>query len=160
MRAFGDRIEARVVLSRRPQLKRVLDRPGDDTSVTDVVREYLRSRKYADFVVRDGLAGLVRSWERVVGSVVSGEEQYQDDYLNDMDGRRILAEALEVAPPEERSQWAERVRIADEMIRRHLIPTSGCIWGDENAVKHGYSRERDWWYYYRPKKVEQEWRSF
>jgi hypothetical protein len=128
--------------------------------VTDVVRDYLRSHGYADFVVRDGLAGLVRSWERTVASVAAGEEQYQDDYLNDMDGRRILEEALEVAGPEDRSNWVDRVRVADDTIRGHLVPTNGCIWGDDNAVKHGYSRERDWWYYHRPRKVEGDWRSF
>src|SRR6266571_4266274 len=97
---------------------------------------------------------------RRLKSVVSGEAQYQDDYLNDMDGRRILEEALQVAPPEERSKWLEHVRTADERIREHLVSTSECIWGEENAAKHGYSRERDWWYYHRPRSVGQGWRSF
>jgi hypothetical protein len=128
--------------------------------VTDVVRDYLRSRNYSHLVVRDGLAGLVRSWEAIVASVASGQEQERDDYLNDMDGRRILEEALQVALPEERSQWVERVRVADDRIRPHLVPTSACIWGDDNAAQHDYSRERDWWYYHRPQKVAPSWRSF
>jgi hypothetical protein len=128
--------------------------------MADTVRAYLQSRNYADFVVRDGLAGLVRSWERTVTSVVAGEEQEQDDYLNDMDGRRILEEALQVAPAEEQAQWVGRVRIADERIRAKLVPTSECLWGEENAARYGYSREHDWWYYHRPQNVEQSWRSF
>jgi hypothetical protein len=131
-----------------------------EESVTDVVRDYLQSRNYAEFVVRDGLAGLVRHWERVVASVASGEAQHQDDYLNDMDSRRILEEALEIAPSEERVPWLDRVRVADDRIRVHLVPTSVCIWGNENAVKRGYSRGRDWWYYHRPERVAQDWRSF
>ena len=126
----------------------------------DPVRDFLASREYADFVIRDGLPGLVASWEAAVASVAGGEEQYQDDYLNDMDGRRILEEAMAAAPPAERSAWAERVRVADETIRRHLVPTASCLWGEENAAKHGYSRDVDWWYYHRPIVVGESWRAF
>ena len=119
--------------------------------MSDIVREYLRSKDYADYVIRDGLEGLVRRWEYVVASVVAGKVQYGDDYLNDMDGRRILEEALAVAPADERSQWAARVQAADDKIRPHLIPSDECIWGDDIARKEGYSRERDWWYYHSPR---------
>jgi hypothetical protein len=118
--------------------------------VSDIVRDYLRRQNYADHVVRGGLDWLVHTWEHVVASVEAGEPQYQDDYLNDMDGRRILEEALNIAPPDERSMWLPRVRAADERIRRHLVPTQECLWGDDNAVKHGYTREHDWWYYNQP----------
>lgn len=128
--------------------------------MSDPVREYLTARKCADFVIRDGLPGLVASWEATVASVAVGEEQCEDDYLNDMDGRHILEEALAAAPPAERSAWSARVRLADVTIRRHLVPTASCIWGEENAVKHGYTRDSDWWYYHRPKVVDASWRTF
>jgi hypothetical protein len=118
--------------------------------MSDKVRDYLTKRGTADHVVRGGLAGLVRAWEQTVESVASGREQCSDDYLNDMDGRDILEGALAAAPPEERAQWAQRVRVADEKIRRCLVPTEACIWGDENARRHGYSRDVQWWYYHRP----------
>lgn len=108
------------------------------------------SRDYADHVVRGGLEGLVRTWECVVESVASGREQDNDEYLNDMDGRRILEEALAIASSPERARWVERVRIADERIRPHLVPTEECIWGEANAEKYGYSRVRDWWHCHRP----------
>ena len=119
--------------------------------MSDIVRDYLRSRRYTDHVIRGGLEGLVRMWEHVVASVASGESQDRDDYLNDMDGRRILEEALAVAPAEERSKWAARVQAADDRIRLYLIPTEECLWGDDNARKEGYSRKRDRWYYHSPK---------
>lgn len=126
----------------------------------DPVREYLQHRGYADFVVAGGLKGLVDGWERVVDSIVRGEEQFQDDYLNDMDGRRILAEALAVASPAERQRWEARVRAADDRVRPHLVPTAKCLWGEENAARYGYTRERDWWYYHRPRAVEAHWRTY
>jgi len=118
--------------------------------MSDIVQDYLRRRNYADHVVRGGLDWLVHSWEHVVASVVAGEAQYRDDYMNDMDGRRILEEALGIAPPAERKMWLPRVRAADERIRPHLISCEECLWGDENATKYGYTREHDWWYYHRP----------
>lgn len=118
--------------------------------MSDVVREYLRRQDYADHVVRGGLEGVVCRWERFVESVASGEPQEIDDYLNEMDGRRILEEALTVAPPDEQSLWLPRVRAADGSMRSHLIPTEECLWGEHNARKYGYTREHDWWYYHRP----------
>jgi hypothetical protein len=128
--------------------------------MADVVREYLRERGYADHVVRDGLGGLVRAWEATVASVARGEEQHQDDYLNDMDGRRILEEALEVATLEQRAKWLPLVQPADDRLRAHLVPTAECIWGEEAVARYGYSRDRDWWYYHRPRNVGGDWRSF
>jgi hypothetical protein len=126
----------------------------------DVVRDYLQQRGYADYVVSEGIEGLVKRWEHVVASVVSQQEQFQDDYLNDMDGRRILEEALAVATPEESARWKVRVADADQQIRSHLVPTTECLWGEQNARAYGYSRERDWWYFHRPEVVESEWRTF
>jgi len=118
--------------------------------MADVVRDYLQSRNYAEHVIRGGLDGLVRNWEYVAESVAAGETQYRDDYLNDMDGRRILEEAMDVAPAEDKTVWIERVRTADKKIRLHLCPTKECLWGEDNARKYGYSRDRDWWYYLEP----------
>jgi hypothetical protein len=125
----------------------------------DVVRDFLKAKGCADVVVRDGLEGLVRGWERVAASVAAGEEQFQDDYLNDMDGRQILADALAIATSEERGNVEPRVAVADQLMRSHLVPTQTCIWGDENSVKYGYDRERDWWYFHRPRLVESDWRD-
>jgi len=123
----------------------------------DVVRNYLQRLGCPDFVVQGGIARLIERWERVVASVVAGQEQFEDDYLNDMDGRGILEEVLAVAPPIERNLWSDRIAAADQRIRSHLLPTRECIWGKENAQSRGYARERDWWYFHRPRVVEPGW---
>ena len=109
--------------------------------MADVVRDYLKSRDYADPVILGGLEGLVRRWESVAESVAAGNAQEWSDYLNDMDGRRILEEAMAIAPAEERALWIERVQTADKKIRPHLKPTKDCLC---------YSREHHWWYYHEP----------
>jgi hypothetical protein len=125
----------------------------------DSVRDYLKVRRCADYVVRDGLEGLVRGWEQVAASVAAGQEQFQDDYLNEMDGRQLLAEVLAIATPAERGDAEARIASADQLIRSHLLPTQACILGDENAAKYGYDRARDWWYFHRPRVVEANWRE-
>jgi hypothetical protein len=128
--------------------------------MSDPVRDFLERHQYADSVVAGGLPGLVNAWEAVVNSVARGDVQHEDDYLNDMDGRRILAEALAVAPMEERRRWESRVAVADAAVRRHLVPTTECLWGAANAAKYAYSRDREWWYFHRPRVVDASWRTF
>jgi hypothetical protein len=127
--------------------------------MTDSARRFLLERHYPDHVVEGGLERLLRHWEDVAESVAQGEVQYQDDYLNDMDGRAILEELLPHLEASERAEAQRRLARADARLRTQLIPTSGCIWGEENARKHGYSRERDWWYYHRPRVVDDTWRD-
>jgi len=112
---------------------------------------------YADHTVSGGLAKLVTGWEALVTSVVKGEPQDYYEYLNDMDGRRILAEALEVASPEERAKFAARVDMADERLRPHLQPSVRCIWGEDVAAKRGWTPEKAWWYFHRPRLVDDSW---
>jgi hypothetical protein len=127
--------------------------------MSDSVREYLRKRGCPDFVVSGGLARLVSAWERVAHEVASGEEQDEDDYLNDADGRQIIAETLPLASANERDMYQQRVVFADSLIRAHLVATKDCLWGRENAAKYGYARERNWWYYQRPRVVSPAWRT-
>jgi hypothetical protein len=130
-------------------------------NANDPVREYCRRRGYADHVIHGGMRYLVESWETVVQSIVNGETQYQDDYLNDMDGRQILDEVLSVATSEQRKEFSTRIEIADQRFLAIVIPTRECLWGDGNAKKHGWTRAKQWWYFHRPPNVDShEWRSY
>jgi hypothetical protein len=123
----------------------------------DSARRYLERHEYPAHVIQGGLEGLLSGWERVARSVAKGEVQYQDDYLNDMDGRHVLEKMLPHLDPAQRSEADKRLAEADGLIRGHLIATRGCLWGEENARKHEYSRDRHWWYYHRPKTVDTTW---
>jgi hypothetical protein len=128
--------------------------------MTDSARQYLRDHTYPRHVVDGGLEYLLSGWEIVCESVAHGEIQYQDDYLNDMDGRQILAELRPHLDVEQLREADERIARADALIRANLVATTICIWGEENAHKHGYVRERDWWYFHRPTVVEEGWRDY
>ncbi|MFY9609217.1 MAG: hypothetical protein WAU45_11470 [Blastocatellia bacterium] len=111
----------------------------------DPVREFLKRRGCAEHVVQGGLARLVESWERVVESVKRGYNFGLDDYLNDMDGRQLLEEALQLAKPKQ--SYVERTRGADEAMLSVVRPTGRCLWGKDNASEHGWSAEKNWWYF-------------
>ena len=125
----------------------------------DSARAYLHANRYPTHIVEGGLEYLLAGWDSVARSVAAGEVQFQDDYLNDADGRHILAEMLPDLSPEQRELAAARLAAADATIRPHLTPTRECLWGTENERRHGYRRGAHWWYYHRPRVVDESWRD-
>ena len=119
-------------------------------SPTDPVRPFLEQRGCPPHVVAGGLDGLLHHWESVVEDV---EEVYPlglDDYLDDMDARQLLEEALAVAPPAARRAIAPRLKDADARMRELVVPVKRCLWGDARARENGWTSERSWWYFTRP----------
>ena len=117
----------------------------------DPVREYLRRSGAPYSVVAQGLRGLVENWERVVNQVVEGYNLTLDDYLNDMDGRQLLANALELAPAEVRNAFLPRVHDADNRARLNLVPAGRCLWGGIVAEEEGWREDTHWWYFEKPR---------
>jgi hypothetical protein len=95
---------------------------------------------------------LVKNWEQVVGEVKKGYALTLDDYLNDLDGRQILEEALGMAPEEERKILRERIARADRKMQALIEPAGKCLWGSEVAEAEGWTPEKNWWYFSRPQK--------
>jgi hypothetical protein len=122
-----------------------------DSGLNDPVREYLRQSGAPYSVVAQGLRGLVENWERVVAQVLEGYNLTLDDYLNDMDGRQLLANALELAPADVRDVFLARVHDADMRVRLNLVPAGRCLWGGIVADEEGWTEERNWWYFERPR---------
>ncbi len=118
----------------------------------DPVRDFLEKKGCPEHVSEGGLPGLVKNWERVVGEVKKGYALTLDDYLNDLDGRQIFEEALGMAPEEERKIFRERIARADRKIQALIEPAGKCLWGSEVAEAEGWTPEKNWWYFSRPKK--------
>jgi hypothetical protein len=117
----------------------------------DPVRDYLRRSGAPYSVVAQGLRGLVENWERIVDQVLRGYNLTLDDYLNDMDGRQLLANALELAPEEVRNAFLPRVHDADLRIRLNLVPAGRCLWGAIVAGEEGWHEDTHWWYFEQPR---------
>lgn len=117
----------------------------------DPVRDYLRQSGAPYSVVAQGIRGLVENWERVVDQVLAGYNLTLDDYLNDMDGRQLLANALELAPEEVREDFLPRVHDADLRVRLNLVPAGRCLWGGIVADEEGWTADQNWWYFEKPR---------
>jgi hypothetical protein len=117
----------------------------------DPVREFLKQQGAPYGVITSGLRGLVENWERVVAQVIDGYDLPLDDYLNDMDGRQLLENALDVAPEELKQAVISRVHDADMRVRLNLVPAGRCLWGGIVAADEGWRPERNWWYFEKPR---------
>ena len=121
----------------------------------DVVRRLLIDRGCPDDVVEGGLVGLANKWEVIVGSIEEGYTFGLDDYLNDMDLRDTIFAALAVAMPDERASIDARIDALDARLRAATLP-SPCLWGEDVEEDDGLDPGREWWYYVRPAKLNDE----
>jgi hypothetical protein len=116
-------------------------------SETDAVRRFLRGRGCPDDVVAGGIEGLIAEWERIAGDVERGYSLGLDDYLNDLDTRQLLEQALSFAPAAAREALAGRILAADERMKRCVAPTDECLWGRRVAEAEGWTPDENWWYF-------------
>jgi hypothetical protein len=134
-----------------------MQQAGSGEEVSDMenqVREFLKKHGAAQHVIDGGLAGLMEKWERVVEEVKRGYSMGLDDYLNDMDGRQILEEALAHTTDAGKEPYMERLRTADSAVKPLLTPTSRCLWGESVAAEEGWTPEKNWWYFSKPLKAD------
>ena len=122
----------------------------------DPVRDFLIERGCGPHIIGKGLPGLVESWEKVVQSVEDGYSLSLDDYLNDLDMRQLLSEALAVASPIELQKYEDRIQRADDQLKSLTTRTAVCLWGDEVAEEEGWTPKKNWWYYARPADADSE----
>ncbi len=118
----------------------------------DPVSDFLKERGCPAHVIRGGLTGLIESWEATLESVEKGYGLGLDDYLNDMDGRQLMEEALGIAPEKDKKKFTDRLRQADARMKKLLVPAGKCLWGDEVAESEGWSTRKNWWYFMKPLK--------
>jgi len=85
-----------------------------------------------------------------VAHVEEGYNGIFEEYLNDMDARRITNELLPIASDEERARAEAVVPGLDERFFKVTVPVDSCIWGGKIAANYGYRPDRDWWYYRLP----------
>jgi hypothetical protein len=114
------------------------------------VREFCERRGFSRFVRDGGIDYLLRRWARIVAHVEEGYDGMFEEYLNDMDARRIMSELLPVASDEERARAEAVIPSLDERFFKVTVTVDSCIWGAEAEANYGYRHDHDWWYYRLP----------
>lgn len=111
----------------------------------DLVAEFLKKRGAPSHVVKGGLAGLVRSWERTVEDLQRGFDWEVDEWLNDLDVRTMIHEISRALPSELPLGLIRRLSVADLQFLGATMALEGCVWGDENARENEWRRDVYWW---------------
>ena len=114
------------------------------------VQRYCETRGFSRLVRDRGFPYLLERWATTVSAVETGYELLFDEYLNDVDARKIIDELAGDATDTEWSVVKAVLPALDSRFFSATRPVPSCIWGDQNAIKHGYSADRDWWYYRLP----------
>jgi hypothetical protein len=107
--------------------------PGAHRPDDDEIRDRLRARGAAEYIVREGAAGLLSRWRAFVDAVESGYRFGLDDYRNDLDIRSLI----------EAAGLADKVAAEDARLRRLLTPAGQAIWSSDAPDAfwvHGYPR--------------------
>lgn len=107
---------------------------------------------------RRSTRALLTAWERTAATLADGYELGLDDWLNDVDGRRLLGEALG-DDPRRAPTFRRRLAAADALVRAATKAFPRCLWGSANAEQHGYDRTRHWFYFVVPKRHGAEFRA-
>lgn len=121
----------------------------------DAVQQVLADRGCPDDVVRGGLPALVAKWEAIVQSVEGGYPFGLDDLLNDMDIRDAIAAAIVVIPAERAARVEAPLATLDARLQRASVATA-CLWGEDVEADDALDAEREWWYYLRPARLNED----
>jgi hypothetical protein len=117
----------------------------------DPTQDYLKKRGLRADLVAGGLAGLLDRWAAVVASIRKGYDLTLDDYLNDMDLRQLIEDALPHATVRGHKQATVRLYELDEQVRALLKEHPRCLWGATAEARNGWTPEQNWWYFAVPR---------
>jgi hypothetical protein len=118
------------------------------------IRQYCTEHGFSEMVREGGLDYLLEGWRMTVSEVVEGYTGLFDEYLNEMDGRKIIDELLPLADVKERETVEAFLPSLDDRFIQATLPTDSFIWGENVAQKHDYQPGRDWWYYRIPSNLD------
>ena len=73
-----------------------------------------------------------------------------DNWLNDVDVRELILEALPMFSREEMGDHALKLDNADKTFTEATKPFKRCVWGSGTAKKEKWTAEKNWWYFRTP----------
>lgn len=113
----------------------------------DPVRQFLRRRGVARHLLTGGIDGLISRWGDAVARLATRPAPVPEEFLNDLDLRQLIHEAMPHVLPGDRTYSADRLAQIDRQFQALTRPTSRCAWGPEVAVDAGWNASEHWWYF-------------
>ena len=124
---------------------------------TDAVRAFMRERGLADELVAEGAEGMVARWEQAARD--AEHERYPfgiEDWLNELDGRQLVRDLLVAVPDALGAALRARLDDADARVEAATEVAGACLWGDALAGRMGWRPASEWWYWRRPRAVDED----
>ncbi len=82
-----------------------------------------------------------RRWESAVKQIEEGGPIENDEYLDLVDRRELLYEAISHHP------HPEALADVDARFKASTQEVEECVWGTQNAVENGWTAHKHWWYF-------------
>jgi hypothetical protein len=96
------------------------------------------------------LRELIDQWAEFTGDLDKGYTFDLDNWLNDVDVRELILEALPMFSREEMGEHALKLDQADAAFRASTRDFKKCVWGKGTARKERWTAEKNWWYFRTP----------
>ena len=121
------------------------------------IAEYCRRRGFSDNVVEGGLEYLVRGWEWTVEAVETGYTGIVYEYINHLDGRRIIHEIWPLASAEQQICCGPPLEQADKRFEASTESVEESFSLGVRTHPERYPPMVRWLYYRVPKNKDSEW---
>lgn len=96
------------------------------------------------------LSELIDQWAEFTADLEKGYSFDLDNWLNDVDVRELILEALPMFSREEMGEHALKLDQADAAFRAATRDFKKCVWGKGTARKERWTAEKNWWYFRTP----------
>ncbi len=113
----------------------------------DTMRAWLQARGCPPHVVKGGFSGLIKQWQQIVTGITAGYAMGLEDYLNDLDVRQLLEEALQQLPQKQAARRRSEIARIDAQLRAAVKIQPYCLYGQTLAGEKGWHASDQWWYY-------------
>lgn len=97
------------------------------------------------------LRDLIEQWSSFATDLARKNYTFDlDNWLNDVDVRELILEALPMFGPEDLGDLAQKLEDADKTFTAATKAFRRCVWGSGTARKEKWTAEKNWWYFRTP----------
>ena len=96
------------------------------------------------------LCELIDQWAEFTTGLDKGYSFDLDNWLNDVDVRELILEALPMFSSEELGEHALKLDQADKAFMTATRDFKKCVWGMGTARKEKWTPQKNWWYFRTP----------
>src|SRR5882762_3572679 len=102
----------------------------------------------------EDLRELIDQWATFANDLERQDYNFDlDNWLNDVDVRELIHEALPMFSREEMGDHALKLDEADKTFQAGTREFKKCVWGGGTAKKEKWTPQKNWWYFRTPRRT-------